>query len=100
MASLSEMRTRHEGMSWDDPGRIPLEEEINKREQWCIDNKPEYNVKFTNFAKTLGGGNSSYPFHTGYVNIRDIGMLGIFNGKGIDYNTDGSVHCCERDIKL
>ena len=96
MASLGEMRAEHDQMEWDDPNRVALETEINKREQWCIDNKPEYNVTLTIWSQVMGGGNPDYPWHTGYVKLKDLGMCGDLNGSGLNYNTDQSIHHCPK----
>ena len=94
--SLAECRAELDQADWDDPNVGELQKEINRIEQWCIDNKPEYGVKLTTFTQGRGGGNLQYPWHTGYVNVRDIGMVGSLNGTGINYNQDKSIHLCQK----
>ena len=92
MGKIRELKDELEQLSWDDPRVLELQTEINKTEQWCIDNKPEYGVTLTKWTTSLGGGNDKYPWKTGFVNIRDIKMVGELNGSGIDFNKDGSVY--------
>ena len=67
MGKLRDLRERREQMEWDDPDRIAIEEEINKIEQWCIDNNKGFVTKLTTWTNGLGGDNDLYPWHTGYV---------------------------------
>ena len=53
LGKLRDLRERREQMEWDDPDRIGIEEEINKIEQWCIDNNKGFVTKLT----TWTGGN-------------------------------------------
>lgn len=94
MGKLRDLRERREQMEWDDPNRIALEEEINKIEQWCIDNNKGFVTKLTTWTNGLGGDNDLYPWHTGYVDVKDMWMVATLNGKGINYNSDKSVHVC------
>lgn len=100
LGKLKDLREQWEQMSWDDPRRPEIEKEINKIEQWCIDNNKGFVTKLTVFGKQNGGGNNDYPWHTGFVNLRDIPMVAELNGKGIHYNSDGSVHVCKLCIKI
>ena len=53
MGKLRDLRERREQMEWDDPNRIALEEEINKIEQWCIDNNKGFVTKLTTWTNGL-----------------------------------------------
>jgi hypothetical protein len=94
MGKLKDLREQHDQMEFDDPRRAEIEKEINRIEQWCIDNNKGFVTKLTVFGKENGGGNNNYPWHCGFVNLRDIKMVGSLNGTGINYNNDGSVHVC------
>ena len=94
MGKLRDLRERREQMEWDDPDRIAIEEEINKIEQWCIDNNKGFVTKLTTWTNGLGGDNDLYPRHTGYVDVKDMWMVATLNGKGINYNSDKSIHVC------
>lgn len=94
MGKLRDLRERREQMDWDDPNRIALEEEINKIEQWCIDNNKGFVTKLTTWTNGLGGDNDLYPWHTGYIDVKDTWMVATLNGKGINYNSDKSIHIC------
>ena len=94
MGKLRDLRERREQMEWDDPNRIALEEEINKIEQWCIDNNKGFVTKLTTWTNGLGGDNDLYPWHTGYIDVKDTWMVATLNGKGINYNSDKSIHIC------
>ena len=96
MGKLKELREEREQMNWDDPRRIEVEEEINKTEQWCIDNHPDWGIKLSKWRNDDGDGSPDYPWHTGYVSIKDIGMVGELNGLNIHYNGDKSVHVCSK----
>jgi len=96
LGKLSELRDLRDQMLWDHPDRIITEEEINRIEQWCIDNGNKGGiVKLTIWANGFTNANPQYPYHTGYVNIKDIGMVAMLNNKGINYNIDNSIHNCE-----
>ena len=94
MGKLRDLRERREQMEWDDPNRIALEEEINKIEQWCIDNNKGFVSKLTTWTNGLGGDNDLYPWHTGYIYVKDMWMVATLNGKGINYNFDKSIQIC------
>ena len=94
MGKLRDLRERREQMDWDDPNRIALEEEINKIEQWYIDNNKGFVSKLTTWTNGLGGDNDLYPWHTGYIDVKDMWMVATLNGKGINYNFDKSIHIC------
>ena len=95
LGKLRDLRERREQMDWDDPNRIAIEEEINKIEQWCIDNNKGFVTKLTTWTNGLGGDNELYPWHTGYIDVKDIWMVGSLNGKGLNYNADKSIHICQ-----
>ena len=94
MGKLRDLRERREQMEWDDPNRIAIEEEINNIEQWCIDNNKGFVTKLTTWTNGLGGDNDLYPWHTGYIDVKDMWMVSTLNGKGINYNSDKSIHVC------
>ena len=94
MGKLRDLRERREQMEWDDPNRIAIEEEINNIEQWCIDNNKGFVTKLTTWTNGLGGDNDLYPWHTGYIDVKDTWMVATLNGKGINYNSDKSIHIC------
>jgi len=96
LGKLTELREHRENMDYDDPDRVAIEEEINKIEQWCIDNNKGYVTKLSTWSHGHGGDNLEYPWHTGYVDGRDIWMVGSLNGKGVNYNIDKSVHVCPK----
>jgi len=94
LGKLRDLRERREQMEWDDPNRIAIEEEINNIEQWCIDNNKGFVTKLTTWTNGLGGDNDLYPWHTGYIDVKDTWMVATLNGKGINYNSDKSIHIC------
>jgi len=78
-------------MEWNHPDRVALEKKINDMEQWCID-KGYGNITQLTVWTEFSGNSNEYPWNTGFVNIKDIHMVGELNGKFINYNSDGSVH--------
>jgi len=96
MGKLADLREQRENMSYDDPNRIHIEEEINKIEQWCIDSGKGFVTKLTTWTNEYGGECELYPHHTAFVDVRDIWMVGELNGKGISYNSDKSIHHCQK----
>ena len=94
MGKLRDLRERREQMEWDDHDRIKVEEEINKIEQWCIDNNNGFVTKLTKWSNN-NMTNNTYPWHTGYIEVKDIWMVASLNGKGLNYNKDKSIHFCE-----
>jgi len=95
MGKLLELRASREQMEWDHPDRLKTEQEINKIEQWCIDSGKGFVKKLTTWNNGFTNANKLYPFHTGYVHIKDMWMVASLNGIGINYNIDHSVHVCE-----
>ena len=95
MGKLADLRERREQMEWDDSDRIAIEEEINKIEQWCIDNNKGFVTKLTTWTSGNMGYNKLYPWHTGYIEVKDTWMVGNLNGKGLNYNSDKSIHLCQ-----
>lgn len=81
-------------MEWDDHDRISIEEEINKIEQWCIDNNNGFVTKLTKWSNN-NMANNTYPWHTGYIEVKDTWMVASLNGKGLNYNKDKTIHFCE-----
>ena len=94
MGKLRDLRDRREQMEWDDHDRIKIEEEINKIEQWCIDNNNGFVTKLTKWSNN-NMANNTYPWHTGYIEVKDIWMVASLNGKGLNYNKDKTIHFCE-----
>ena len=94
LGKLADLREQRDQMDWDHPDRLAIEEEINRIEQWCIDNNMGNISKLTTWSHGHGGDNEKYPWHTGCVDIRDIWMVGSLSGKGVNYNSDKSVHVC------
>lgn len=94
MGKLRDLRERREQMEWDDHDRIKVEEEINKIEQWCIDNNNGFVTKLTKWSNN-NMANNTYPWHTGYIEVKDIWMVASLNGKGLNYNKDKTIHFCE-----
>ena len=94
MGKLRDLRERREQMEWDDHDRIKVEEEINKIEQWCIDNNNGFVTKLTKWSNN-NMTNNTYPWHTGYIEVKDIWMVASLNGKGLNYNKDKTIHFCE-----
>ena len=94
MGKLRDLRERREQMEWDDHDRIKIEEEINKIEQWCIDNNNGFVTKLTKWSNN-NMANNTYPWHTGYIEVKDIWMVASLNGKGLNYNKDKTIHFCE-----
>tara|TARA_B110000438_G_scaffold297052_1_gene342793 strand:- start:617 stop:913 length:297 start_codon:yes stop_codon:yes gene_type:complete len=95
MGKLRDLRERREQMEWDDHDRIKIEEEINKIEQWCIDNNNGFVTKLTKWSNNNVSENNIYPWHTGYIEVKDIWMVASLNGKGLNYNKDKTIHFCE-----
>jgi hypothetical protein len=94
MGKLRDLRERREQMEWDDHDRIKIEEEINKIEQWCIDNNNGFVTKLTKWSNN-NMANNTYPWHTGYIEVKDTWMVASLNGKGLNYNKDKTIHFCE-----
>ena len=94
MGKLRDLRERREQMEWDDHDRISIEEEINKIEQWCIDNNNGFVTKLTKWSNN-NMENNTYPWHTGYIEVKDTWMVASLNGKGLNYNKDKTIHFCE-----
>tara|TARA_B110000914_G_C15352292_1_gene394497 strand:- start:61 stop:354 length:294 start_codon:yes stop_codon:yes gene_type:complete len=94
MGKLRDLRERREQMEWDDHDRISIEEEINKIEQWCIDNNNGFVTKLTKWSNN-NMANNTYPWHTGYIEVKDTWMVASLNGKGLNYNKDKTIHFCE-----
>ena len=94
MGKLRDLRERREQMEWDDHDRINIEEEINKIEQWCIDNNNGFVTKLTKWSNN-NMANNTYPWHTGYIEVKDTWMVASLNGKGLNYNKDKTIHFCE-----
>lgn len=100
MGKLRDLRDERDEMNWEDPRRIETEKEINRIEQYCIDNNYGGVTKLTVWTKESSGGCLKYPWHTGFVNIRDIYMVAELNGKAINYNSDNSVHHCSDCVNI
>lgn len=94
MGRLADLWAEWRSLDKSDPRRKEVQEEINKVEQYCISHNY---AGFTSVTKWYDGGgqSSSYPFHTGAVYLEDIDMVASLNGKGLNFNTDKSVHNCK-----
>lgn len=74
--------------------RIPdIQLEINKIEQFCINKGYGGFTSITNW-NNVKGTSPLYPWHTGFVFINDISLVGDLNGKGINYDKSGGIHKC------
>lgn len=79
----------------DDPKREDVQKKINEIEQYMI--KMGWKTDgITRWTNSVVGVSGIYPWHTGYVKLKDMSMVGNLNGKGINYNSDGSIHNCQR----
>ena len=52
-------------------------------------------TKLTTWTGGNMGDNELYPWHTGYIEVKDMWMVGSLNGKGLNYNRDKTIHFCE-----
>ena len=93
MGKLGDLWQQIRDMNWDDPRRNDVQKEINSIEEWMI-TKGIKKDGITQWGEMSGGNSIIYPHHTGYVRFEDISMVGELNGKGLHYNSDGSVHIC------
>lgn len=94
MGKLGDLWQQLKDLPDDDP-RVPdIQKEINRIEQWMIDNgyKDDEPTKFGSITSEL----PHYPHHTGFVRFEDIKLLAEYNGLGINYNSDGSIHNCQK----
>ena len=81
-----------ESLEFGNP-RIPiLQKKINEIEEWMI--KQGYLKSITNWNNQHGD-SQLYPYHTSFVNFRDIHLVGSLNESGMNVNVDGSPHLCE-----
>jgi len=107
LGKLADLRAKREEMDWDHPDRIKLEKEINRIEQWMIDNNIGSLKKVTTWTKGQGKSNglfgfnreeeyenTRYPWHVACIWVDDLWMLKSHNGKQ-NLNRDGSPHQCE-----
>ena len=81
-------------MDWDDPRREDVQKNINGIEVYMIKMKWKTDG-ITQWDKSSNKNSQEYPFHTGFVDFGDISMVGKLNGKGINYNSDNSIHNCQ-----
>jgi len=94
MSKLGDLWGQLRGMDIDDPRKIDVQKKINKIERYMINQKWKTDG-ITQWSNSTVGASSIYPWHTGYIKLKDIQMVGGMNGKGINYNSDGSIHNCQ-----
>lgn len=94
MGKLTELREKLLTLDYDHPDVPEIQKEINRIEQWCIDNDKGYIKSLTVWGKT-NSDSQLYPWHVGVVYLEDIYMVGALNGKGINYEHDGKIHICD-----
>jgi hypothetical protein len=87
-------------MDWDDPMRPDIEKKINDIEQFCIEKGYGGITKLTVWGNMSNNESPNYPYHTGFVNLRDIPMVGELNGTGLNYNADKSIHHCKKCLNI
>lgn len=75
----------------DDPQVPGIQKRINEIETWMI--KKKFIKHVTNWG-VFSDQSPLYPHHTGYVKFADISLVGALNGKGLNYNSDNSIHNC------
>ena len=76
-------------LSPDDPQVSGIQKRINEIERWMIKKKfIKHETKWGVFINK----SSLYPYETGYVMFDDIKLVGSLNGKGLNYNIDGTIH--------
>lgn len=51
MGRLADLKDQRNEIEWEHPDRVKIEGEINRIEQWCIDNKKGYITKLTTWYK-------------------------------------------------
>ncbi len=94
MGKLGDLWGQLRGMDIDDPRRQDVQKKINEIEQFMI-KKGWKTDGITRWTSSIGGTSDIYPWHTGYVKLKDVSMVASLNGKGINYNSDGSIHNCQ-----
>ena len=72
MGKLSDLKDQRNDMNWDHPDRVKIEGEINRIEQWCIDNKKGYVTKLTTWRK---GQKKWRPFGFELDEFEQIGQI-------------------------
>ncbi len=92
MGKRRELLDELDGLEFGNP-RIPtLQKKINEIEEWMI--TKGYIKSKTNW-NNQNGDSELYPWHTNYLNFKDIHMVGALNDTGMNINTDGTPHLCK-----
>jgi len=89
--SRQELFAKLDDLPADDPQIQKIQKRINEIEEWMI--KKEFIKHITRFGDFTDQ-SSLYPWHTGFINFADIHLVGILNGKGLNYNKDNTIHNC------
>jgi len=102
MGKLADLKEQRNEMDWEHPDRLKVEGEINRIEQWCIDNNKGYVKKLTTWYKgqkkwrpfSMGYDerfeDPVYPWHVGCLWVEDQWMV----EKNL--NRDGTPHNCPK----
>lgn len=90
MGKLADLRDELDGVEPGSPRALELQKEINKIEEWCMKNNPDWGVKVTKWGNS--GDFDDYPWNAGAVYFEDIWQVGVLNGEDLNYNTDKSIH--------
>ena len=90
IGKLKDLWEQLKSLDENSPLRDDIQKQINKTEQWCIDNGIAGFTSITNFASGKSSSNI-YPWTAGAVWLKDISMVGDLNGKGINYGLDGEI---------
>lgn len=95
MGKLKDLWTQLKSMDDDDPQRGDIQKEINKLEQYCINQKYAGFTSLTNW-NSIKSKSNLYPWHSGSVFVDDIYMVGALNGKGLNYTNEMKIHMCDK----
>lgn len=87
--SRQELFDKLDELPHNDPQIPGIQKRINEIEQWMI--KKKYIKHITNWG-AFSNKSSLYPYTTGFIDFDDIKLVGSLNGKGLNYNIDGSIH--------
>lgn len=91
--SRQELFNKLDDLPVDDPQIPKIQKRINEIEEWMI--KKEFIKHITRFGDFTDQ-SELYPYKTGYVNFTDIQLVGVLNGKGLNYNKDNTIHNCKK----
>ena len=90
--SRQELFDKLDDLPTDDPQIPRIQKRINEIERWMI--KKEY-IKHETKWGVFSDQSELYPWHTGFVNFADINLVGALNEKGLNYNSDNTIHNCK-----